>query len=414
VAPTAQALTRHDVVDHLRSTDAVASSGPLRVGIEQEWHTYAVGDPTRHLHPQELLAAVEAGGPLPCQSRITVEPGGQIELATPPLAPWTEALCALRVDGAALRESLARAGIAAVAAGCDPFRDPVRTLRKPRYDAMEAYFDRAGPAGRRMMCGSASIQLNVDSGTGDEPDRRWRLAHHLGPALAAAFACSPDRHHRSQRLANWSAIDPTRTRSALRTGILAEDWPAYVLDAQLMLLHDDHDRCRPVDETMAFGDWIDEGIGGRRPELQDLVYHCTTLFPPVRPRGWLELRWLDAVPAGLAEPAAAAVVALLTDTEAGERAERAVADVEDAWADGAQHGPGHPALAAAAAALLCQAAVVLDRTPGGARYAEPVADAAERWPMRGRCPADDLEDRLRRGHGPLQLADPPVEVDRWR
>jgi hypothetical protein len=45
--------------------------------------------------------------------------------------------------------------------------------------------------------------------------------------------------------------------------------------------------------------------------------------------------------------------------------------------------------------------------------AESVADAADRWPARGRCPADDLEDRLRNGAGLCDLVDPPTEVVRW-
>ena len=410
---TREALTRHDVVARL-STESGPSSGPPRVGIEQEWHTYPLLDPRRHLRPEEVLAAVEAGDPLPFGSRVTIEPGGQVELATPAMAPWPAALVALRVDGGVLRESLARAGIAAIGAGADPFREPVRTLRRSRYDAMEAYFDRGGPAGRRMMCGTASVQVNVDNGEAAEVDRRWRLAHLIGPALAAAFACSPDRDHRSSRLGVWAAIDPTRTRSALWDGVLAEDWPRYVLDARLMLLHDDRDRCRPMDEDLTFGEWVEQGIAGRRPTDDDLAYHCTTLFPPVRARGWLELRWLDGLPAGVADAAVAAVVGLLTDPEAAERAERTAAPLADCWAEAATCGPGHPGLAAAAVELLRDAAAALDRVEGGALHAEAVADAADRWPARGRCPADDLEDRLRRGQGVAELADPAEEVLRWR
>ncbi|BDB41455.1 hypothetical protein IWGMT90018_19010 [Mycobacterium kiyosense] len=36
-------------------------------------------------------------------------------------------------------------------------------------------------------------------------------------------------------------------------------------------------------------------LGGRRPNTADLDYHLTTLFPPVRPRGRLEIRYLDSV-----------------------------------------------------------------------------------------------------------------------
>ncbi|MDP1820169.1 MAG: glutamate-cysteine ligase family protein [Acidimicrobiales bacterium] len=408
------ALTRRDVVQQLRAVDAAPSSGPFRVGLEQEWHTYCVTNLDRHVHPDEVLAVAGEAVSLPFGSTVTVEPGGQVELATPPLDPWWTGVEALRVDGGVLREALARAGIATVASGIDLFRDPVRTLRQPRYDAMEAYFDRTGGAGRRMMAGSASIQVNIDHGPDVATmDRRWQLAHHIGPALAAAFACSPDREHRGTRLGIWEAIDRTRAGPALASGSLQDDWPAYVLDAHLMLLHDDRGRCRPMDVALRFGDWVEEGIAGRRPTFDDLTYHCTTLFPPVRPRGWLELRWLDALPAGLAEVAIAAVVAVLVDDHATECAAHACRPVSDAWADAAVHGPRHPGLAQAASATLRAAAEALDRVPQTQRLAELVDDALQRWPARGRCPADDLEDRLRRGAGVADLADPPGEAVEW-
>lgn len=411
--PQTTALTRRDVVEHLQVHDTAPSAGPMRVGIEQEWHTACVTAPGRHLHPEEVLGAVDAVGPLPCGSSVTVEPGGQVELATAAVAPWWEALHALRTDGAVVREGLARAGIVTLAAGTDPFRSPSRTLRLPRYDAMEAYFDQWAPAGPVMMSGSASIQVNVDNGDAVAVERRWELAHRIGPALSAAFACSPSATHRSARLAVWDALDPSRTRPVPAGGTLADDWPAYVLAARVMLLHDDDDRCAPVLHPVSFGAWVEDGLDGRRPSFQDLEYHCTTLFPPVRPRGWLELRWLDALPAGLAEAAVAAVVALLDDDDAGDRAARACAPVADAWADAARHGPAHPELAAAGATTLRAAAAAIDRSGAPGTLAEAVADAAERWPARGRCPADDLEDRLRRGATLLDLTDPPEEVHRW-
>jgi glutamate--cysteine ligase len=91
-----------------------------------------------------------------------------------------------------------------------------------------------------------------------------------------------------------------------------------------------------------------------------------------------------------------------------------VADVADLWAEASEQGPRHAGLAAAGATILGDAARALDVVPGAGLLAEAVADAGERWPARGRCPADDLEDRLRRGAGVLDLADPPMEVHRWR
>ena len=97
---------------------------------------------------------------------------------------------------------------------------------------MQAYFDMWGPEGRRMMSSCASIQVNIDSGDADTLARRWDLAHRIGPAVAAAFACSPDPVHRSERLATWNAIDPTRTKPVLAAGDLVEDWSDYVLAAR--------------------------------------------------------------------------------------------------------------------------------------------------------------------------------------
>jgi glutamate--cysteine ligase len=408
----AHPLSRRDVLEHLAAHDCAPSSGPVKLGIEQEWHTYDVAEPDRHLEPAEVLGAAMAGGPLPCAGVITVEPGGQIELATPPIDPWWGALDALRVDGAALRQRLSDAGFATLAAGLDPFREPARTLSRPRYDAMQAYFDEWGPEGRRMMSSCASIQVNLDSGDEATLARRWDLAHRIGPAMAATFACSPGPLHRSERLATWNAMDPTRTKPVLASGRLTEDWTEYVLEARLMLLHDDDDRCEPVAVPITFGEWIDQGIAGRRPTMSDLDYHCTTLFPPVRPRGWLEVRWLDCLPAGLAEVASAAVTALLIDDDAGAEALDACAGVDGraSWATTASLGTQDRALAGAGGWLLSVAASALDRSGAPDMWAEAVAEAAERWPAKGRSPSDDLEERLAAGCTVLDLADPPWEV----
>lgn len=409
-------LTRRALEDHLaHGACAPTSAGPPRLGVEQEWHTYRLDDLDRHLHPEEVLCAATSGGPLPHGSRVTVEPGGQVELATAPTAPWWACLEAMQVDGAELRRRLAAAGIVTVPGGVDVFRPPLRTLSQPRYDVMQAYFDRRGPEGRRMMTACAAIQVNVDSGDAAVADARWRLAHRIGPTIAAAFACSPGPTHRSERLANWYAMDPTRTRPALATGTMATDWLDYVLAAEVMLLNHDDGGAELPPPGITFEAWMVDGIDGRRPTLADLDYHCSTLFPPVRPRGWLELRWVDALPAGAAEVAVAAIGALLLDPHAAELADAACGALAEtgSWDRAAELGSRGADLAAAATVLLRLAADALDRAGADPVWAARVLEAAERWPAKGRCPADDLEARLAAGGGPVALADPPAEVATW-
>jgi glutamate--cysteine ligase len=56
-----------------------------------------------------------------------------------------------------------------VGLGADPLRPPLRLLRTPRYDCMEAYFTAAGEpsasAGPAMMCSTAAVQVSLDAGT---------------------------------------------------------------------------------------------------------------------------------------------------------------------------------------------------------------------------------------------------------
>ena len=44
----------------------------------------------------------------------------------------------------------------------------------------------------------------------------------------------------------------------------------------------------PVEAPLTEGLWIDDGHSLRRPTEADPVEHLTTLFPPVRLRGWIQ------------------------------------------------------------------------------------------------------------------------------
>ena len=150
-----------------------------------------------------------------------------------------EVCTAAALDRSALASALAGQGIALVGLGLDPARGPRRVIEGGRYDAMETYFDRAGPEGRRMMCSTAAIQVNVGLGPGEMVEHRWRLAHQLGPTLAAAFANSPLMHGvpsgwASGRLAAWRSLDRTRQGPVPQNAPPTQAWARYALDAQVM------------------------------------------------------------------------------------------------------------------------------------------------------------------------------------
>jgi glutamate--cysteine ligase len=155
----------------------------------------------------------------PGRCTITVEPGGQVELASPPLAPFGTLVRTVVADAELLHGRLAARGIAVSPHAADPVRPARRVLDLPRYRAMERRFDRVGPWGRSGMCSTAAVQVCLDAGEGVEVARRWEALHALGPVLVGAFANSPVLHGRrtgwkSSRLAAWLALDPQRTAPA--------------------------------------------------------------------------------------------------------------------------------------------------------------------------------------------------------
>ncbi|MGI9120656.1 MAG: ergothioneine biosynthesis glutamate--cysteine ligase EgtA [Acidimicrobiales bacterium] len=383
------------------------------VGVEHEWLLVRTGEPGAPVDHPSLRHNVLAAGPLPGGSTITFEPGGQLELSSPPRR-GPQAACAVMADDlAVVRSAVARHGVEMVGLGLDPLRYCRRVVDGPRYGAMEAYFDAGGSAGRAMMCETAAVQVNLDIGTERSQRRRWHLAHRLGPVLLAAFANSPLAHGapngwRSGRAAVWAGIDPTRTdaASAGRGAEPVADWARYALAAQVMLIKVSEQRFEPIAGKLPFARWIDDGHELGFPTVADLEYHFSTLFPPVRPRGWLELRMFDSLPDPWWQVAVAVSAALFDDEEAAERAARATAATAGLWREAARHGLGHPALAVAAHSCFQTAIEALPRLGANAATVATTAGFFDRFVARGRCPADDVLDGWRHHGGLFPLPRP--------
>ncbi|MEW2497896.1 ergothioneine biosynthesis glutamate--cysteine ligase EgtA [Streptomyces nodosus] len=383
-------------------------TGPPRsLGVELEWLVHELRKPWLPVPPERLRAAYAALRSLPLSSALTVEPGGQLELSSAPAASLMECIRAVSADLDAVRASLGEAGIGLSGYGHDPWNPPRRYLHEPRYDAMENYLDRAGPEGRRMMCCSASVQVCLDAGY-EEPGplghgRRWWLAHQLGAVLVAAFAHSPlalgrPTGWRSTRQSLWAAMDPGRSGAPPLGGDPRMTWARHVMDAPVMCVRAETGPWR-VPDGMSFRAWT---RSAEPPDRGDLDYHLSTLFPPIRPRGHLELRMIDAQPGddGWIVPLAV-TTALFDDPEAAETAYRAVKPLSERagslpapcnplWVAAARDGLSDPELRDAATVCFTAAAEALPRLGATAEVRRAVARFFERYVARGRCPADDL------------------------
>jgi glutamate--cysteine ligase len=130
------------------------------------------------------------------------------------------------------------------------------------------------------------------------------------------------------------------------------------------------------------------------PTIEDYRYHLTTLFPPVRPRGWLELRVLDALPGWLRD-AAVLTVAAACSIDASRELHRRLPDTGRLWLTAARYGLTHPQLASAARVLTQVVADNLGCVTSDARHAQIIEEFAARYVRAGRSPGHDVISQVR-------------------
>ena len=239
---------------------------------------------------------------------LSREPGGQLEYSGPP-RPTPEGAAfgtARAVRG--LRALARRRGFDFLAIGLHPWASP-RAIglhrATPRYRAMQRYFDAIGVQGRRMMRQTGSVHLAVDFGGESELRVRWELAQRLAPVLAAIFANSavwggrPGGAFESLRGYAWGRLDRARTGVPPRFLVDPDSEPidqylGFALAAPVMFAILPDGRHEVPERPTPFASWMKEGLPGGYPVLDDWAVHLSTLFPNVRPQGYLEIRTVDA------------------------------------------------------------------------------------------------------------------------
>jgi glutamate--cysteine ligase len=367
--------------------------GPPRLtGVELEWTVHHVTDPPRELTAELLVQALGQHTPptlrddskhisLPGGSPLSAEPGGQVEISAQPKESLTALHATVTADTRYLAGLLATEGLQLGSSAIDPHRTPRRVLDTPRYAAMEQAFRPLGTDGITMMCSTAGFQLCVDAGERESLATRWAAVHLLGPPLAALFANSPrmlgrDTGWVSNRLRAVLGTDPTRTYPSKIDGDPAAGWAQRVLDTPLLCVRREGRRWE-APRGVTFADWIN-GALDRAPTVGDLEYHLSTMFPPVRAQGYLEIRYIDAQPGDHWLSPAALLVALLASPARLDAVIDVCTPVADRWLTAARDGLGDTAIAKAATQVVEIGLAGLDDTGLPADLVDQVISDIER------------------------------------
>ena len=329
---------------------------------------------------------------LPSGGTLTFEPGGQLEYSSPPCPSATSLLGLLRSVVLPLQAAAAAEGIDLLTYGIDP-SNPIEgaplLVDAKRYSRMAEHFATIGEAGARMMRQTASFQINLNFD--DQAELRWRVLNASAPCIIAMFANSPIYNgsptgHQSTRSAVWRAVDPARTGLPFDDLRPVEAYLEFALSAPAILLPPSDGEVRP------FGEWL------RRADLslEDWHDHLSTLFPEVRPRGHLELRSCDALPALWCAAPIALTAGILYDHSSLRAADELLGAPQPMLLERAgREGLHDPALARTAVDL-CEIALSGCRRLGPAYFhpedLELAAAFFDHYTRRGRAPADDIKE----------------------
>jgi glutamate--cysteine ligase len=234
-------------------------------------------------------------------AQVTIEPGGQLELAARPVARTADFEADLESFGEELVAVSQGMDVAWLGVGFRPFGqlDDVPWMPKQRYEVMRAYMPTRGALAHEMMKRTATAQVNLDYGDVEDATLKLRAAMGVDPLLTALYANSPIVDgkivaHQSYRARIWRDTD--RDRCGLLRFVFEEEdlftaYTQWALDVPLFFVY--RHGYQPAG-GMTFRRFLREGFEGERATMDDWGLHLSTLFPEVRLKKYLEVRGCDS------------------------------------------------------------------------------------------------------------------------
>lgn len=326
--------------------NAETPEATARVGVEYELLAFRAADHrplpyAGRTSVHTLLAGMQAYGWAPATeagnlvglksersgAAISLEPCGQVELASSPFSSLHALASELNFRLGQLRSAAAETGVQLVALGFNPLwgRDALFWIPRMRYQIMRNYMPRVGRRGLDMMSRACAIQVNLDFSSEQDMVHKYRLALALQPVVSALFANSPftddalaDRY--SVRNEVWTQTDPDRC--GIPAFIFDDDmgyerYVDYALDVPMYSVQRGLSHLDLAGQSFRrFLDGDMPGLDGERPSIADFKSHLNTLMPEVRAKHVLEIRGADSGPPWAVQALAALWVGLLYEPRA--------------------------------------------------------------------------------------------------
>ena len=238
---------------------------------------------------------------------VTLEPGGQLELAGAQLETIRQTCAEVHNHLAQVKEVSNELGVGLIGIGFHPTarREDINWMPKGRYKVMGEYMPKVGGLGLDMMLRTSTVQVNLDFKSEADMVKKFRVGLALQPIAVAMFADSPFVEGRpagyfSYRSHVWEDTDPDRCGIlpfVFEDGMGFERYVDYMLDVPMYFIYRDGAYIDAAGQS--FRDFLDgklPALAGEMPTDSDWSDHLTTVFPEVRLKKFLEMRGADGGP----------------------------------------------------------------------------------------------------------------------
>jgi glutamate--cysteine ligase len=286
--------TEHELIGVVKATSrAPTYEGPH--GIGALLNEFAAGRGTPVIEHGHMIALQRD------DAQITIEPGGQFELAARPVTKDSELGVDLRAYLGELGAASQKLGLAWLSMGLRPFgkREDIPWMPKERYDVMRAYMPTVGTRGLDMMQRTATVQVNLDFADEADAAAKMRAIYSVTSILTALWAASPiveDRISGFQTYRAWIWRDTDNARAGLVPFVFDRDdvftaYTEWALDVPMYFVYRGGYISVPADLT--FRRFMHEGFRGHTATDADWALHLSTLFPEGRLKKFIEVRGAD-------------------------------------------------------------------------------------------------------------------------
>jgi len=309
--------SEHELIGVLAETGVPPTyEGPRGIGTLLDWFADRGGTPV--IENGHMIALTRG------ESQLTIEPGGQFELAARPVDDDRKHAMDLEEYLDALGKASRELGIAWLSIGLRPFggRDDIPWMPKERYQRMREYLPRVGTRGLDMMLRTATVQANLDFSDEADAAAKLRCLYSVTSILTALWASSPiveDKISGYQSYRAWIWRDTDNARAGLLPFVFERDdifraYTEWALDVPMFFVH--RGGYRQVAHDLTFRRFMREGWQGEVATHADWALHLSTLFPEGRLKKFIEVRGCDCGSLGMIAALAPMMRGLLYDPTA--------------------------------------------------------------------------------------------------